>query len=92
MTVYLVQKRHWQFDDDYYVLEDCSPIRAFESRDDAEAFRLEREAEEVRQWQAWEVETRERYGKPLGWFQGEEGVKPPYEYPFFEVVVAELEP
>jgi hypothetical protein len=88
MTVYIVQKRHWQFNDDYYILEDSSPVRAFESSDDAEAFRLQCDEAEYAHWK----ELEEKYARSTDWFKGEEGIIPPFEYPFFEVVVAELEP
>ncbi|WP_309714368.1 hypothetical protein [Armatimonas sp.] len=88
MIVYIVQKRHWQFNDDYYILEDSSPIRGFESGDDAESYRLQCEEVEHNRWKKME----ETYAKSTDWFKGEEGVKAPFEYPFFEVIVAELEP
>ena len=78
MTIYLVQRRHWQFNDHIYVLEDASPVRAFESASDAEIFRL-----------GCEDNERSDDGR---WFLGEEGPKPAVDYPLFEVVAAELEP
>lgn len=78
MTVYLVQRRHWQFNDHVYVLEDASPLRAFESPEDAERFRLE-------------CESTERVDDDR-WLLGEEGPKAATDYPLFEVVAAELEP
>ena len=87
MTVYIVQKRHWYYND-YYVLEDSSPVQAFESREDAEAFRQQCEEAEWKEWQDLE----EIWGKPTDWFQGEEGVKAPGEYALFEIVAAELVP
>jgi hypothetical protein len=45
MKVFIVQKRHWHYNDDYYVLDDCYPVQAFESRNDAERLCQQRNTE-----------------------------------------------
>jgi hypothetical protein len=79
MKVYLVQKRYWQFDDQYFVLEDSIPLKAFESREDAEAFRLLQELNEQQEWEA-----------NYALFLGEEGPREHREYPLLEVIETEL--
>jgi hypothetical protein len=81
MTVYIVQKRHWQFNDHIFVLVDASPVRAFESPDDAEVYRQECEETERSYWSGID-----------GWFQSEKGKLPSEEDPLFEVIACELEP
>jgi hypothetical protein len=81
MKVYIVQKRHWEYDDQYMVLEDTIPVKAFESKQDAEAFRALQELSEREDW---------LLEKTL--FLGEDGPRPASEYPLFEVVETELVP
>jgi hypothetical protein len=79
MKVYIVQKRHWEYDDQFMVLEDSIPVKAFESKQDAEAFRVLQEFTGREDWLLEET-----------LFLGEDGVLPISEYPLFEIVEAEF--
>ncbi|MBB6048914.1 hypothetical protein [Armatimonas rosea] len=39
MRVYLVQRRHWEFNDDYYGVTQKEPLKAFQSAEDAGFYR-----------------------------------------------------
>ena len=80
MTVYIVQKRYWHFNDDIYRLDDCYPVKAFESREDAEIYCEERHQEALREW---EPQT--------AWMLTEEGPAPVTGVDMFEVVEMEID-
>jgi hypothetical protein len=75
MKVYIVQQRYWHYNDDYYVLDDCYPVQAFESRDDAERLCQQRNAES-------------RWGE--GWMLTETGAQDAQNVDMYEVVEAEV--
>ena len=54
MIVYLIQKLHWQYDDNFYELDNDSPVKVFVSRDDAEAERQRLDAAEREAWREYE--------------------------------------
>lgn len=78
MTVYLVQKRYWHFNDDYYLLDDCYPVKAFESQEDAEQFCQQKSKET------------NGYGGENTWMLTEDGGLEPDEVAMYEVVEAEI--
>ena len=84
MTVYIVQKLHWEWNDEAFVLDNDTPIKAFESRDDAEVFCRKCEAEAREEWRESESGRDETY-------IGEHGVGTCVEA-FYEVVEMGLEP
>ena len=80
MTVYIVQKLDWKYDDAFYCLSDDGPVKAFAKKRDAEVYRQTLEQKARREWQ--------NRGRP---HYGEDGYS---DEPtaFFEVVPLELEP
>lgn len=78
MKVYIVQERHWQFNDDYYLLDDCYPIKAFESREDAEQFCQQKNKETP-----WS-------GNDSDWMLTENGAEYPQSMDWYEIVEAEV--
>ena len=51
MTVYIVQKLDWKYDDAFYCLSDDEPVKAFVKKRDAEAYHLMLEKEAREGWQ-----------------------------------------
>ena len=47
MTVYIVQKLHWEYNDTFYIHIDDEPLKAFVSRQDAEEYRRTLERKHV---------------------------------------------
>lgn len=45
MILYIVQKLHWEYNDQFYCLADDTPVKAFARKQDAEDFRLQQERE-----------------------------------------------
>ncbi len=86
MTVYIVQELHWEWNDEAFVLERDTPIKAFESRRDAEAFRDIREAEARRTWGIWRGNRRDN-----DQYFGEKG-RADRADAFYEVIAMELTP
>lgn len=90
MTVYIVQKLHWEYQDFFYVLSDDEPLKAFESRDDAEAYRNSLERAMI---------TSPRFSAVSYLFKGEDEGEQLYLGPdgrtdwpdYFEVVQVEVE-
>jgi hypothetical protein len=66
--LYVVQKLDWQYQDDFYMIEDELPTRAFTRRGDAEAFRRKMEIEARRAWEA-EARDRDRRGDTDAFFE-----------------------
>ena len=81
MTVYIVQTLHWEYNDEVFVLTDDAPVKAFESRLDAETFCQEQEVVARQQWQGWLGQDN---------YIGEQGRGAQVEA-FFEVIAMELE-
>lgn len=48
MRVYLVQRRNWEFNDEYFEDTQREPLKAFQSAEDAALYRAQREREERR--------------------------------------------
>ncbi|MBB6048911.1 hypothetical protein [Armatimonas rosea] len=82
MTVYIVQKLDWKWNDEAFVLRDDTPVKAFASRRDAETLCEELESTARREWKTWhETNT----------YIGEQGRGESVET-FYEVIAMELEP
>ncbi|MBB6048913.1 hypothetical protein [Armatimonas rosea] len=79
MTVYIVQKLDWKYDDAFYCLYDDEPVKAFAKKHDAEVYQplLEKEARE-----SWQGQGR--------YCIGENGDCDEPDA-FFEIVALELE-
>lgn len=79
MTVYIVQKLDWKYDDAFHCLSDDEPVKAFAKKHDAEVYchRLEKEA-------------RENWHGRDGFCIGENGDCDEPDA-FFEIVALELE-
>jgi hypothetical protein len=52
MTVYIVQRLHWEYDDVFYLLDSEQPVKAFVKKESAEAYRQALEAEAKENWSA----------------------------------------
>jgi hypothetical protein len=50
MTVYIVQRLHWEYDDVFFILEAEQPVKAFVKRESAEAYRKELEDKAKETW------------------------------------------
>lgn len=82
MKVFLVQRLTWMFNDVTYELFDDCPVKAFQSKEDAEVYCAEQEAR-----------YRNQAFVPIDW--AEDTFYPPWKdterrFQFFEVVEAEL--
>jgi hypothetical protein len=87
MTVYIVRRLHWEYQDHFFGLDDESPVKAFVSRRDAERYAEERDRDERVEW--------EKYGAVIA-KQSRVGDQVLFERVcdqiLFEVVEVELEP
>lgn len=82
MTVYLIQKLDWRWNDEAFVLREDTPVKAFASRRDAEALCTAMEAQVRAEWRGYrENDT----------YIGENGRGNEVER-FYEVIALELEP
>jgi hypothetical protein len=88
MTVYIVQKLHWEYQDCFYGVETDSPVKAFMSAHDAEEYR--KRLEHVAQLH-WEKHDAESQGNHWSEARTPEGnlVR---EQPFYQVIEVECEP
>jgi hypothetical protein len=50
MTVYIVQRLHWEYDDVFFILESEQPVKAFVKRESAEAYRKALEDKAKENW------------------------------------------
>jgi hypothetical protein len=50
MTVYIVQQLDWEYNDTWWDMTDDTPVKAFASHSDAEAYCQQREAEQRNHW------------------------------------------
>jgi hypothetical protein len=85
MTVYIVQKLNWEWNDEAFVLSNDTPIKAFESRADAEALcalRNEAARDECSK-HPWTYEKRPWIGEDGMTFDVKD---------FYEVITMELTP
>jgi hypothetical protein len=78
MTVYLVQKLNWEYNDVFYEIFDHFPMRAFADQRDAEVYRQKLEVVERERWEKHDARTR----------QGE----PVMNQKFYQVIAMEYEP
>jgi hypothetical protein len=83
MTVYIVQKLHWEYDDVFYILEGEHPVKAFVKKESAEAYRAKLEAEAKKNWH-------QTYGPRHRAFVTERGLEEIPEV-IYEVVPVEIE-
>lgn len=82
MTVYIVQELHWEWNDEAFVLERDTPLKAFESLQDAEAFRDTLEMEARQSWKIYARDSKEYFGEN-GHVESVDA--------FYEVIAMELE-
>jgi hypothetical protein len=82
MTIYIVQKLHWKWNDEAFVLRDDMPVKAFASRRDAEKLCKELEATARQEWKTWHK---------INTYIGERG-RGEEVGQFYEVIAMELEP
>jgi hypothetical protein len=68
MTVYIVQRLHWEYDDMFYLLDSEQPVKAFVKRESAEAYRQKLESETRKNW-------KQRYGIDHRDFVSEQGIE-----------------
>ena len=83
MTVYIVQKLRWEWNDEAFVLNNDTPIKAFESREDAETYCQRYEAEAREKWRGYGNGRDDTY-------IGDQGVGTCVEA-FYEVLEMEIE-
>lgn len=81
MTVYIVQKLDWKWNDEAFLLRDDTPVKAFTSRQDAEALCIKLESQARAEWSGRREDDD---------YIGEQGRGDKVEK-FFEVIAMELE-
>lgn len=86
MTVYIIQKLDWKWNDEAFVLRDDTPVKAFASHHDAEKLCEELEATARREW---EIHLYNHKKQP---WVGEQGMVFETRQAHYEVVALEMEP
>jgi ATP-dependent helicase/DNAse subunit B len=82
MTVYIVQRLHWEYDDVFYLLDSEQPVKAFVKKESAEAYRQALEDEAKKNW-------KKHYGIGHRDFVSEHGIEH-IPQTLYEVVPVEL--